>query len=196
MAHGGGTRPGAASGEGRWGWEQGLRSCWSRGRWRQVLKASWPPGSSHSGAVVLSPVWHVDSGWGELCSRGLWWFPLGQVVPQGSGLALSLLLCPEIQAPVPRPRPQWLPQLHHGPSGEELQPYLQPVSGNSGCLRLRGATGSSGCVLVPPLAQTQGWRSTSLRNVSVLLGWAQLVRKGCRGQGLCCRRGGCAVACR
>lgn len=64
VAHGGGTGPEAAPGEGQWRWEQGqvfwerqqgLCSHWSSGRYRQVLKGSWPPGSSHSGAVCLYP---------------------------------------------------------------------------------------------------------------------------------------------
>lgn len=113
------------------------------------------------------------------CGGSLW----DRWVPQGTGLALSLLLCPEIQAPVPRPRSQWLPQLHHGPSGEELQPYLQPVSGGSGCSRLRGLQGAvSVCVLVPSLAQVQG-------NVNIPLGWGTVGSGGLQRAGAVLQKG-------
>lgn len=58
-----------------------------------------------------------------------WGSPGGVLWP---GPVLSLLLCPEIQAPVPRPCSQRLPQLRHGPGGEVLQHHLQPVSAGPG----------------------------------------------------------------
>ncbi|EOA93731.1 General transcription factor 3C polypeptide 2 [Anas platyrhynchos] len=71
---------------------------------------AWPPGAR-------GKVW---AGWGS---------PGGVLWP---GPVLSLLLCPEIQAPVPRPCSQRLPQLRHGPGGEVLQHHLQPVSAGPG----------------------------------------------------------------
>lgn len=71
---------------------------------------------------VFSPVWRVGGAWGELCSQGLWWFPLGQVGAPGLRACSESALVPrdpspsaEASPPMASTTPSW-PQWRRAPA--------------------------------------------------------------------------------